>query len=164
VRLSDLYRGMLDSLRRTSHSLAAELGLCRAYLDVEKARFGERLQIGIDVAGDVDAAALEVPVLVVQPLVENAVVHGISGRARGGRVAIRVRQAAKLEIAVEDDGVGVGRSTRRGAGTALANCRERLALEHGGAASLELRERPDGGTEALLRLPVVAASALESAP
>jgi LytS/YehU family sensor histidine kinase len=89
--------------------------------------------------------------------------HGISGRASGGRIAIRIRRTTGLEIAVEDDGVGMGHSTRRGAGTGLATCRERLALEHGRAASLELRALPGGGTEAVLRLPAVATAGVEEA-
>jgi LytS/YehU family sensor histidine kinase len=94
--------------------------------------------------------------LILQPLVENAVTHGLAGRARGGSLRVRARlHDASLELEVEDDGVGLGHSSRRGAGLALDTTRQRLGLRYGAAAALELGPSPKGGTRALLRLPCV---------
>jgi len=154
VRLAELYRGVLDSMRRDTHSLAAELHLCEAYLDVEKARFGERLQSSVD-EGDEKIRLLEVPVMILQPLIENAVRHGLSSRASGGRVDVRARVlGAQLELSVEDDGVGLGSSSHVGSGTGVAMCRERLRLRYGEGASLDLVARTSGGTRVALRLPL----------
>jgi two-component system sensor histidine kinase AlgZ len=154
VRLAELYRGVLESMRRDTHSLAAELHLCEAYLDVEKARFGERLQSTVD-EGNEKIGSLEVPVMILQPLIENAVRHGLSSRASGGRVDVRARViGAQLELSVEDDGVGLGSSSHVGSGTGVAMCRERLRLRYGEGASLDLGARKSGGTRVALRLPL----------
>lgn len=154
LRLSELYRGLLAASRAEQHALERELELCRAYLDIERARFGERLDSSIEVADGVEPGQISVPVLILQPLVENAIRHGLAGRARGGALRVRVRRAgAALELEVADDGVGLGRSSQRGAGLALDTTRQRLELRYGGAASLALEPAPGGGTRALLRLP-----------
>jgi signal transduction histidine kinase len=159
VRLAELYRGVLSSTQRTTHPLVEELRLCRAYLAVEEARFGDRLRSSVELEAELDPEAIQIPVLVLQPLVENAVEHGVSRRGTGGSVAIRARAAAgHLELVVEDDGVGLGRSDRRGAGVGLDATRKRLALCHGDRASLELSARPGGGTLAVVRLPLPAAA------
>jgi LytS/YehU family sensor histidine kinase len=155
LQLAALYRGVLASSRKATHPLGDELGLCRAYLDVERARFGDRLDVRLDVDEDVDVRAIEVPVLLLQPFVENAVKHGLSQRARGGSVRLSVRAAAdSLESIVEDDGVGLGASTSAGAGTAIANCRARLALTYGGRARLDVEPRAGGGTRVTVTIPL----------
>lgn len=155
LRLAELYRGLLAASRCEQHTLERELDICRAYLDVERARFRERLEASIDVAG-LDPSAVLVPVLSLQPLVENAVSHGLAGRARGGALRVRARASGSaLELEVEDDGIGLGNSTRRGAGLALHTTRQRLELRYGTAAALELTPAPSGGTRALLRLPLL---------
>jgi signal transduction histidine kinase len=152
LQLSELYRGVLRASDRATHGLADELALVRAYLEIEQARFGARLQVVLDVPDVID---LELPVLLLQPLVENAVRHGLAGRAAGGTVWVRLEAAdAFVTLVVEDDGVGLGRSAARGgAGTALADCRRRLELIYGGEARLELSERAGGGTCARVTLP-----------
>jgi two-component sensor histidine kinase len=164
VRLSELYRGVLRSTDRAVHRLADELALCRAYLEVEQARFGDRLRSSIEISGDLDPEAIELPVLLVQPLVENAVRHGLASRAEGGTVRIRAAaHAGELELVVEDDGVGLGRSPRAGSGIGLRACHERLRLQHGDRASLDVTRLPEGGTRALVRLPLPAARAARAA-
>jgi hypothetical protein len=154
LRLAELYRGLLTASRCEQHTLERELDICRAYLDIERARFAERLDSAIELAGDLDPSQRDVPVLILQPLVENAIRHGLAGRARGGRLRVRARDAGDaLELEVEDDGVGLGNSSQRGAGLALDATRQRLALRYGAAASLELAPAAGGGTRALLRLP-----------
>jgi sensor histidine kinase YesM len=94
--------------------------------------------------------------LLLQPLVENAVKHGLAPRAAGGTITIRgSRVDGTLEFAVEDDGVGLGAASRPGAGVGIDNARQRLRLAYGEHASLELSARPGGGTQARLRLPMV---------
>ena len=154
LRLAELYRGLLAASRCEQHSLERELDICRAYLDIERARFGERLESSIEVAAGLDPRQLLVPVLILQPLVENAVTHGLAQRARGGTLRVSARAGdGVLELEVRDDGVGLGHSSRRGAGLALDTTRQRLALRFGAAAVLELMPAPSGGTRALLRLP-----------
>lgn len=155
LRLSDLYRGVLGATRRERHSLRDELGICQAYLDVERARFGERLSTRLELAPGLSPDAALVPVLVLQPLVENAVTHGLADRARGGSVSIRAESSrVELLISVADDGVGLGRSSHQGSGMGIETTRQRLKLCYGEGASLELSSPPSGGTLALLRLPL----------
>jgi two-component sensor histidine kinase len=155
LRLSDLYRGVLGATRRESHSLSQELDICQAYLDVERARFGERLSTRVEVGAGLSPDGVQVPALVLQPLVENAVTHGLSERAAGGSVVIRVESSpGQLTLSVMDDGVGLGQSTRQGSGLGIETTRQRLKLCYGEGASLELSPLPTGGTLALLRLPL----------
>jgi hypothetical protein len=153
LRLADLYRGLLAATRRQEHTLEDELDICRAYLDVEQARFSDRLAVELDV--DPGLGSSRLPVLLLQPLVENAVNHGLGSRASGGTVRVAARSTAEfIELCVTDDGVGLGASSRHGMGIGLENTRQRLALRYGARADLLLSPRAGGGTEVLLRLPV----------
>ncbi len=154
VELSTLYRGVLHSSRATEHSLRSEVNLCEAYLHVEQARFGERLKTRIDLDPTIDANAVSVPVLLLQPLIENAVKHGISPRASGGTVTIRAaRVQDMLNITVSDDGVGLGNAPHTdGTGKALDNVRERLRLLYDGRASLHIASNM--GTTITIMLPM----------
>jgi LytS/YehU family sensor histidine kinase len=156
VRLSELYRGVLESSRRTSHSLATELELCMNYLNVEQARLGSRLRTELIVDPAIDPVSVQVPVLTLQPLVENAVRHGIGPRASGGTIRLRIQSTpeAGLLVSVEDDGVGFGNSARRGSGTALENCRQRLRLGYGERGGLSISAGQSGGTTVQVRLPL----------
>lgn len=156
-RLADVFRYSLDASRHESVSLAVELDVVRDYLAVESIRFGERLRYSIEVEPGLERLA--VPPLILQPVVENAVRHGIGERREGGEVWLRVRRAgAFLEVVVDDDGPGPGRSTHRGSGTSVGDLRERLELARGLGARLELGERPGGGCRATLRMPLGVAS------
>ena len=81
VKLSELYRGVLSSSRKMLHPLKMEIELCEAYLGIEKARFGERLRIKVEIHPDVDMVRAEIPALSIQPLVENAIKHGLAPRS-----------------------------------------------------------------------------------
>jgi LytS/YehU family sensor histidine kinase len=123
-------------------------------LRVESARYGDRLTVSFTVDAAVDATSVLVPMLLLQPLVENAVKHGIAPRASGGSVAVRVVPEARgLAVIIEDDGVGFGNSAALGNGRALTNCKERLRLTYGEGATLDLAPRVGGGTRAHLSLP-----------
>jgi two-component sensor histidine kinase len=159
LQLADLYRGVLRSSGAAFHPLADELTLCSAYLDIEQARFGDRRRVDVAIDDAVDRQA-PVPILLVQPLVENAVKHGIAPRARGGKVSVDVRnEAERLVVTVEDDGVGLGGGSAAGTGKGLGNARERLRLTYGDAARLDVAARADGGTRVVVSLP-----AREAAP
>jgi two-component sensor histidine kinase len=154
LTLSALYRQALAASKRETHALAAELDLVRAYLSLEVGRFGERLRFSIDLAPEL--AARSIPVLSVQPFVENAVKHGLLARKAGGSVWVKAapRAAGGVEIIVEDDGVGIGQARpSSGSGTAVANCRERLRLLYGNEAGVALEARAGGGTVVRIVMP-----------
>ena len=155
LELAEVYRGVLRAASGATHSLADELRLCQAYLRVESARYGERLVVTFAVDDAVDAKDILVPMLLLQPLVENAVKHGIAPRASGGTVAVRVVSEGKglAVVMVEDDGIGLGKSEATGNGRALANCKERLRLTYGEGATLDIASRSEGGTRVRLALP-----------
>ncbi len=155
-RLASLFRYSLDGSHTLAVPLRAELAAVRDYVEVERLRFGERLRVEFSVEPATEA--LWVPPLVLQPLVENAVAHGVASRRAGATVTIGcARVGASLELTVEDDGdaaaTGPSRGPSRGSGTALANLRERLHLAHGDAAQREAGPAPHGGFRARVRLP-----------
>ncbi len=148
--LSDLLRRTLDT---TAHevSLGRELQLVNDYLEIERARFSDRLETRIE-AGEAVRSAL-VPALAVQHLVENAVRHGVGRQPAGGTVTVVARRNGDVvEIAVLDDGPGLD-SAGEPSGHGLNNTRERLHALYGEAASLAVENRSGGGVGATLRIP-----------
>lgn len=151
-RLAEILRHALESSRAETMPLSRELEIVVAYLEVQSARFGPRLRYALDVAPQL--GALAIPPFVLQPLVENAVVHAVAARVGGGTIVIRAtRVGDRIVLGVEDDGPGPGASTHRGTRTGLDDLRERLALLHGGAATLVTRGNVRGGFTAELELP-----------
>jgi LytS/YehU family sensor histidine kinase len=126
------------------------------YLAIQKIRFGDRLQIEMRISPEVQFAA--VPSLFIQPLVENAIRHGISSRSSGGSVIVSAERAAEqLRIRVIDDGVGLPPrwTLERCAGLGLSVTRDRITgLHPDGASYFAIRPRAGGGTEAEVRLPL----------
>ena len=156
---TDYLRSSLASLRHGQSSLGSELALVQAYLCLLKTRMEDRLQFSIDNVAELRDARL--PPLLLQPLVENAIHHGLEPKVEGGRVQVSARlQGAVLVIEVTDDGLGLHAPPRRkaGAGMALNNLRERLLAQYGSAASLTLADAQPG-TVATLRLPFEKAAA-----
>lgn len=150
---SDLLRHLLNS-QASHHSLRQELELVDRYLDIQRVRFGDRLRATIDAPAD--AAAARVPMLIVQPLVENSLRHGFASRIEPGRVAVRGRRVgAALVIEVEDDGVGLPAGWRQdnAAGTGLRNVASRLRGEYGDAQELRVEPAAAGGVRVIVRLP-----------
>ena len=153
--LAALFRYTLKVSDTGPVPLREELDFTRNYLTVEQARFGERLHVEWEV--DPDALEIGVPGLIVQPLGENAVGHGLAPRARGGllRIAARLADGA-LRLDVTDDGVGL---TQHGEdlyreGHGLGNVRSRLEAFYQGRAAMSVLPDPDGGgTQARLVLP-----------
>jgi two-component system, LytTR family, sensor kinase len=153
--LGDLLRMSLESKDRQEVPLAEELAFLDHYLAIQKIRFGEHLKIETRIAPEVKLAS--VPCLLLQPLVENAIRHGISKRSSGGTVVVSAERVEnRLEIRVLDDGVGLPRqwSLENSAGVGLAVTRQRIAALHpNGASRFAVRERASGGTEVEIALP-----------
>jgi len=151
-RIADIVRYALESSPAREVALARELAIVRDYLEVQAARFGARLRWSVDVAPD--AAGALVPPLIVQPLVENAVLHGVASRIRGGEVEVRARRIGDVvRIEVRDDGPGPEGSSHAGTGTSIADLTTRLALLYGGAGRMTSGRGPDGGYHVCLELP-----------
>jgi two-component system LytT family sensor kinase len=161
MRLTRLLRSLLSSTEEFC-ALGDEIKLIQAYLEIEQARFEERLEVEIDVAKDLEK--IRVPSLILQPLVENAIKHGISKMARGGRVRISARlensgPEVALVLSVEDTGAGVDENElnrKRGERIGLNNIEQRLKSYYGLKASLQLQSEPGTGTTAKIALPVAA--------
>jgi two-component system LytT family sensor kinase len=151
VRLSDLLRAMLEDASGQTLSLRTELELTRKYLDIEQVRFGHRLCV----EWRVDESLLEVPVpsLVVLPLVENAIRHGLSPKVGPGRLTIAAgSDGLQLLLTVEDDGLGAALPLRPGLG--VGNTRERLGALYGERATLSIDTAQDAGFRARIQIPL----------
>jgi two-component system LytT family sensor kinase len=158
LNLADIFRYFLQGDRVTIQ-LSEELRIVEAYLEIEKLRLGERLETELIVSES--ARAVMIPILSIQPLVENAVKHGIAAKAGHGRVCVTVSVSAMgLAVSVADTGVGFEESRRHprdGAGVGLENVRRRLALYYGPAADLSIHSTAEGTTVSfLIPTPVVA--------
>jgi two-component sensor histidine kinase len=162
ARLGHLLRLALEHFGAEEVSLRRELEFLEAYLEIEQARFGPRLRVEIDAGPDVLGA--QVPYLLLQPLVENSLRHGLSPD-RGGRVAVRARRAgAALRLEVEDDGRGLPPDAfhcgREGVG--LANTREHLRQLYGPDQALHIGPGPAGGVLVRVQLPLRIKEAAEA--
>jgi LytS/YehU family sensor histidine kinase len=170
VHLGDLLRAAFARSDEQECTLGEELALVRAYVDIEAQRFRDRLTI----RWDVDDAPLHarVPDLLLQPLVENALRHGLWPRPGRGTLVVRVRRTdaspsgARLVMEVEDDGAGLPAGWVDGAhdGTGLGATRARLLALHGADASLHVRPAAGGGTRATVTLPLGPASGTAAPP
>jgi two-component system LytT family sensor kinase len=158
VRLSELLRLALDSRDAHEVALREELAFLERYLEIEQTRFGPRLVI----ERDVDDAVLDakVPNLLLQPLVENAIKHGVERQRRPGVVRLSAhRQDNQVVLTVRDNGPGLNAippsrpRSSRGHGIGLSNTRRRLEQLYGKAQELLMREAEGGGTEVIVRLP-----------
>lgn len=151
TRLSDLLRLSLDNTEVQVTSLAKELEFLNVYLQIEKTRFGDRLDVRMDIPSSMLDA--EVPHLLLQPLVENAIRHGISRRAAHGEILIAVRQElTHLCLQVRDNGPGL-KDQPPHEGRGLEATRERLRTLYGNDQSVEIRSIPEKGVEVLVRIP-----------
>jgi signal transduction histidine kinase len=153
VGLAELLRMALDHSGEQEVPLEEELDFIRRYLELERERFGSRLQVEFQVSAEARTAL--VPVMVLQPLVENAMQHAVAPRARGGRIEISARRAADiLLLGVTDDGPGIPPQTQESpSGVGLSNTRSRLDVLYGGGASLDLGRSAAGGLAVTVSLP-----------
>lgn len=151
VRLSTLLRAMLETASGQTLSLRTELDLTRKYLEIEQVRFADRLRV----AWAVDASLLDhqVPSLIVLPLVENAIRHGLSTKVGPGCLRIAAaREGAALVLTVADDGLGTTLPLHLGVG--IGNTQERLEAMYGDQASLDVETQPGAGFCARIQLPI----------
>jgi two-component sensor histidine kinase len=155
VLLSQLLRRTLERSDMQEVPLREELEFLRGYLQIEQMRFPDRLTVMFDV--DPNAQDLLVPHLILQPLVENALRHGILPREEAGRIEISARLAGanRLELTVRDNGIGLPatRGTAKGGGIGLPNIRSRLAQLYGDAQHFEIANAAAGGATAFIRIP-----------
>jgi sensor histidine kinase YesM len=151
---SELLRHGLDTNGRKHQSVREEIQLVERYLAIQRVRFEDRLSVCVNVAPDV--AHAKVPLLIVQPLVENALRHGLGPRVGPGSLHVTaMRSNGRTLIEVEDDGLGLpeGWTMGAGTGTGLKNLAARLLVEYGHAASLTVSPRQGGGVVARVALP-----------
>lgn len=149
-RLGDFLRMTLDAAPEQLVPLRKELAFIEAYLAIERVRFQERLQVRVEIPLELMAA--RVPSFILQPLVENALKHGLSDRSQGGTLIVRARRDSEfLVLEVQDDGEGfvAGRE-----GVGLSNVRARLSLLYKGAYHIDILGAPGRGTLVVLRFPM----------
>lgn len=154
TRLSDLLRLTLETEGAQEVPLKQELEFLERYVEIEKARFGDRLHVALDIQPDTLDA--QVPYLILQPLVENAIRHGIAPRSAPGRIEICAEHRdGLLRLQVRDDGAGLpeGGQDAVNSGIGLANTRARLEQLYGAAHRFELRNAAEGGLEVSLSFP-----------
>ncbi len=165
VKLANILRALLRD-HDTFVPFQEELAFTDDYLGIEVVRFGaEKLQVVKEI--DRETLAILVPSMLLQPLVENSIKHGLEPRISGGTITLRSRVlAGKLVVEVEDDGVGMARQVesgsprppgvgRQGAGIGMRNVRERLEVLYGANARFEVESRPGRGTRITLEMPVL---------
>jgi two-component system, LytTR family, sensor kinase len=152
AKLSDLLRYALDNTDEHVIPLRDEIAFLKRYLEIEQTRFGDRLTVTMDIPEDTLNA--EVPNLILQPIVENAIRHGIEPHAKPGKIHLSARREnGQLILQVRDNGAGLRpNSTRQGIGT--SNTRQRLQQLYADRQSFELENAPEGGLLATIRLPL----------
>lgn len=157
--MSDLLRVSLDDARPQQIPLSEELQFLDGYLEILRLRFGERMVVERRVAAEsLDAL---VPSMILQPVVENAVVHGVAARCGEARISIESRRVNNmLHLQITDNGPGFSAGATRGLGIGLGNTRARLAQIYGAAYGLELGNATEGGAIVTITLPFVAATRL----
>ena len=150
MKLSGLLRATLDA-GDSQVALGEELDRLMMYVDIQVTRFGQRLTVDISAPAELTNAA--VPAMLLQPLVENAIAHGIAPRREGGRIGVEVaREGDRLRLVVWDDGLGLP-SAGLTEGIGVRNTRERIAATYGEGGSFSIAARPEGGTKAEILLP-----------
>src|SRR5215469_13791196 len=153
VGLSEFLRRFSEDSHRSQVALQEEVEYLQRYLDIQKVRFGDRLQVSVDIPAELLRA--QVPNLLLQPLVENAIKHGIAKRVAGGTVRVAgVRRGGHFCLSVYNDGANLPmdwKATQTGVG--LRNLRTRLRILHGDDSELQLKHANPGGVEVVVTLP-----------
>lgn len=160
ARLGDLLRAVLRQDSQLDCSLREEVDLAQAYVSIEQVRFGDRLRVEFDVAPDVLDA--RIPCFLLQPLIENAVVHGLRGLRHEGLIEVSARREGdELQLVVRDNGVGLPAHDPADLkiGVGLGSTSERLARMFPDRQAFSLRQPPEGGTEVQISLPLTSSNA-----
>jgi two-component system LytT family sensor kinase len=161
VKLANILRILLKD-REAFVPFSEELAFTDDYLDIEVVRFGEKLRVVKEIAPD--TLSVVVPSMLLQPLIENSIKHGLEPRIEGGTVTLRSRmmEDGRMLVEVEDDGVGIapgrtgtGNIQRPGTGIGMKNVRERMEVLYGEAAEVKMESRPGRGTKVALYIPVL---------
>jgi two-component system, LytTR family, sensor kinase len=157
IRLAKIFRHVLTHHDRPFSSIGDEISFLKTYLQIEKVRFGERLQVKFDIQDSV--LQFLVPTLILQPLVENSIKHGLGPKVGENRLVIRARQQSNyLELTVEDNGVGVSTPKKLvgkiPTGYGLRNVEERLQTVYCGNARFSFESQPQIGSRAQILIPV----------
>jgi LytS/YehU family sensor histidine kinase len=155
ARLGDFLRLTLDASGVNEVPLRREIEFLQSYLEIERLRFEDRLLVRIDVEREV----LDVPVpnLILQPVVENALRHGVGSRIGRGRIEVAARRLnGQLRIEIRDDGPGLREPGREGIG--IANTRSRLQQLYGNASNFTIFNAPEGGAAVVLEIPLTVAA------
>jgi len=152
ARLSTLLRMALDNTGVQEVTLRQEMDFLGRYLEIQQSRFSDRLKIGIAITPE--AMVARIPNLLLQPLVENAILHGIAPRPGPGHVDVLGRvEGGNLHLEVRDDGLGFDGTRRAKEGIGLANTRERITKLYGARGQLLLRSEPGRGVSVQIVLP-----------
>jgi len=154
ARLGDFLRLTLENTNRQLVTLKEETEFVRCYLEIEQVRFGDRLTVNLAIDAAADTA--QVPHMILQPVVENAIQHAIAPRAAPGRIEIEARRMdSRLHIEVKDTGPGITEAVGsvQGHGVGLNNVRARLAQLYDGDFSFTMTNSPEGGLNVVLELP-----------
>ncbi|HKG13255.1 MAG TPA: histidine kinase [Pyrinomonadaceae bacterium] len=166
ARLGDFLRLTLDTAAAQEVPLRQEIEFLNCYLEIERIRFRDRLTTRLDV--DPQALECRVPNLILQPIVENAIRHGVAPRSAPGRVEIHAeRKGGSLRLQVKDNGRGIQEAaacSTKGGGVGLSNTRARLQQLYGGAFVFEIENDPAGGAVVTLEIPFRAPEPEPTAP
>jgi two-component system LytT family sensor kinase len=159
IRLAKIFRHVLTYHDRPFSSISEEISFLETYLEIEKVRFGDRLRVNFDIQESV--AQLSVPTLILQPLVENSIKHGLGPKVGENQLTIRARQQSDyLELTVEDNGVGADvpmkPSGNSSTGLGLRNVEERLQTVYRGTARFFFESQPRTGSRAQILIPIPA--------
>jgi two-component system LytT family sensor kinase len=151
LNLSDIYRQVLRLPNNEGITIKEEGNIIREYLEIEKIRMGSRLDFTIYL--DPQAANVKIPALLIEPIVENAVIHGISPKPAGGKIDIKITKAENIiEVKVQDNGTGF-ENNEPAFGFGLQSIRERLQLVYKEKAKLKITAPKDGGACIILEFP-----------
>ena len=146
-------RATLSASQATTHSLQSEFDRLTDYLELMAVRMGPRLQCALDLPADL--ADIEIPTLLLQPLVENSIKHGLEPKVEGGSITVRARRAGDLLVLeVNDTGVGPGPVTSPAGGFGLAQVRERLGTAYGTRSTINLVAAAAGGASVTIHIPL----------
>jgi hypothetical protein len=154
VGLSEFLRRSSEDSHRSQVTLAEEVEYLQRYVDIQQVRFGERLRVSVDIPADL--LDVQIPVLLLQPLVENAIKHGIATRVAGGNIRVTgTRKDGNLLLSVYNDGPSFKDDWQtHGTGVGLANLRTRLQILHGEESGLQMRRAGTDGVEVIVTLPL----------
>jgi len=154
ARLIGFLRTSLAHTRAEQCTLRQEFELLRSYLDIQGMRFGTRLSYAFELPAEL--AEVEIPPMLIQPLVENAVTHGIEPCMLGGHIVLSARTAGDnaVQVSIADTGIGFGDGSTKGSGLGLTHVRERLARIFGASATMQIEENTPRGVVVRLTLPI----------